>query len=90
MEQKEVFEYFYIENTIDEWDSDVSGRYISFAAAREALKEMGDWYCNNDTGRIYRCVVYEAGKELIFKKTLVFQRTQRDALNNLPGTYHKS
>ena len=90
MEQKEVFEYFYIENTTSEWNSDISGRYTSFNAAREALKEKCDWYCSKDTGGIYRCTVYEQDKELTFEKTLVFTRTQSDVLNNLPGTYHKS
>lgn len=90
MEQKEVFEYFYIENTTGEWTSGISGRYASFNAARKALKEKCDWYCNKDTGKIYRCTVYRQDKELTFEKALVFTRTQRDALNNLPGTYHKS
>ena len=90
MEQKEVFEYFYIENSVSEWNSDISGRYASFNAARKALKEKYDWYCNKDTGKIYRCTVYEHDKELTFKKTLVFTRTQHDAIQGLPGTYHKS
>lgn len=89
MEKKKVFEYFYTENTTGEWDSDISGRYTSFNAAREALKGESDWYCGKDTGRIYRCTVYEQDKELRFDRVCVFQRTQRDALNNLPGTYYK-
>ena len=90
MEQKEVFEYFYIENSVSEWNFDITGRYTSFNAAREALKEKCDWYSSKDTGRIYRCTVYEEDKKLTFKKTLVFTRSQHDAIQGLPGTYHKS
>ena len=85
-----VFEYFCTENTIDEYNTEITGNYDSFGAAREALRHKSDWYCNNDTGRIYKCTFYreEEYGELKSKKELVFHRTQRDALNNTPGTYY--
>lgn len=88
VEQGAVLEYFCTENTVDEWRTEVTGNYDSFNAAREALRHKSDWYCNNDTGRIYRCTFYKEGDELKSKKELVFHRTQRDALNNTLGTYY--
>lgn len=83
-----VFEYFCTENTVDEYHIEVTGNYDSFDAAREALRHKSDWYCNNDTGRIYKCTFYREGTELKSKKELVFRRTQRDALSNSIGTYY--
>lgn len=83
-----VFECFCTENTIDEHHIEITGMYDSFDVAREALRHKSDWYCNNDTGRIYRCTFYREGDELKSKKELVFRRTQRDALDNTPGIYY--
>ena len=83
-----VLEFFYTENTVDEYHIEVTGMYESFNAAREALKHKSDWYSNKDTGRIYKCTFYREGYELKSKKELVFRRTQRDALDNTPGTYY--
>lgn len=83
-----VFEFFCIENTVGEWSTEVTGNYDSFDAAREALKHKSNWYSNEDTGYIYKCTFYREGDELKSKKELVFCRTQRDALNNAPGTYY--
>lgn len=78
-----VFEYFCTENTVSEYNTEVTGMYDSFDAAREALRHKSDWYCNKDTGSIYKCTFYRDGDELKSKKELVFHRTQRDAVNNL-------
>ena len=86
--QEVVFEYFCTENTVDEYNTEITGMYDSFDAAREALRHKSDWYCNKDTGRIYKCTFYREGDELKSKKELVFHRTQRDAVNNTPGTYY--
>ena len=83
-----VFEYFCTENTIDEYNTDITGNYDSFDDAREALRHMSDWYCRKDTGSIYKCIFYKDGNELKFRKELVFRRTQIDALDNTPGTYY--
>lgn len=83
-----IFEYFCIENTVDEWHTEVTGSYDSFDDAREALRHKSDWYCNKDTGRIYKCIFYREDGELKSKKELVFRRTQRDTLDNTPGTYY--
>ena len=83
VEQGVVLEYFCTENTVDEWRTEVTGNYVSFDVAREALKHKSDWYSNNDTGSIYKVTFYREGDELKSKKELVFRRTQRDAVNNL-------
>ena len=88
VEQEVVLEYFCTENTVDEYHIEVTGMYGSFNAAREALKHKSDWYSNKYTGCIYKCTFYREGDELKSKKELVFHRTQRDALNNTPGTYY--
>lgn len=86
--QEVVLEYFCTENTVDEYHTEITGNYDSFNDAREALRHKSDWYCNDDTGRIYKCTFYREGDELKSKKELVFHRTQRDAVNNTPGTYY--
>lgn len=86
--QEVVFEYFCTENTVDEYHIEVTGMYESFNVAREALRHKSDWYCNNDTGRIYKCTFYREGDELKSRKELVFRRTQRDALSNSLGTFY--
>lgn len=86
--QEVVLEYFCTENTVDEYHTEVTGNYVSFDVARKALRYKSDWYCNNDTGRIYKCTFYREGDELKSKKELVFRRTQRDALENTPGIYY--
>lgn len=83
-----IFEYFCTENTVDEYNTEVTGNYDSFDDAREALRHKSDWYCNKDTGRIYKCIFYREDGELKSKKELVFRRTQRDVLDNTPGTYY--
>ena len=44
---------YYIENTIDERSSRISGYFESLDEAKEALKECSDWFCPKGTGRIY-------------------------------------
>lgn len=85
-----VFEYFCTENTVGEYNTEITGNYDSFDAAREALRHKSDWYCNKDTGCIYKCTFCREGDELKFKKELVFHRTQKDTLYNNPGTYYNS
>ena len=59
-----VFEYFCTENTVDEYNTEITGNYDSFDVAREALRHKSDWYCNKDTGRIYKCTFYREGDEV--------------------------
>lgn len=49
-----IFEYFEIYNTIDEWNSESSGKYMTLDAAKEALKDCCNWYAPKGTGTIYR------------------------------------
>ena len=88
VEQGVVLEYFCTENTVDEWRTEVTGNYVSFDVARKALKHKSDWYSNKDTGCIYKRTFCRKCDELKSKKELVFRRTQRDALDNTPGTYY--
>ena len=44
---------YYIENTIDEYHTRISGYFETEEEAREALKKCSDWYRPNGTGRIY-------------------------------------
>lgn len=83
-----IFEYFCTENDVGEYNTETTGNYESFDAARKALKHKSNWYSNKDTGYIYKCTFYREGDELKSKKELVFSRTQRDALDNAPGTYY--
>ena len=83
-----VLEFFCTEITVDEYHTEATGMYESFDDAREALRHKSDWYCNKDTGRIYKVTFYREGDELKSKKELVFRRTQKDALDNTPGTYY--
>lgn len=44
---------YYIENTVDERSSRISGYFESLDEAKEALKECSDWFCSKGTGCIY-------------------------------------
>lgn len=67
-----IFEYFEIYNTIDEWSSESSGKYMTLDAAKEALKDCCDWYAPKGSGTIYRVwftskasgAVYEHSEEV--------------------------
>lgn len=54
MNEKELFSYYEIENTISEYCSSVTGRYLTEDIAKENLKDKCDWYCDNGTGTIYQ------------------------------------
>lgn len=44
---------YFIENTVDECNSRITGYFRTFDKAKEALKECSDWYRSKGTGRIY-------------------------------------
>ena len=44
---------YYIENTIDEIHTKITGYFKSFDEAKEALKECSNWYRPEGTGSIY-------------------------------------
>ena len=44
---------YYIENSLDERRSGISGYFETEDAAREGLKFCSDWFRSNGTGRIY-------------------------------------
>lgn len=44
---------YYIENTVDEWHTKISGYFATLDNAKEALKDCFDWYRPHGTGRIY-------------------------------------
>lgn len=44
---------YYIENTVDEWHTEISGYFATLDKAKEALKDCRDWYRPQGTGRIY-------------------------------------
>lgn len=48
------FEYFAIENSVDERRWTESGLYMTLDLAKEALKNKADWSSPMGTGRIYR------------------------------------
>ena len=60
---------YYIENTIDEIHTKISGYFKTFGEAMDGLKDCADWFRDNGTGKIYfqeygfhsrRRLVYEA------------------------------
>ncbi len=44
---------YYIENTIDEWHTDIQGYFHTLDDAKEALKDCADWCRPKGTGKIY-------------------------------------
>jgi len=44
---------YFIENTIDEWHSAISGYFPTEDAAKEGLKDCCNWYSHKGTGTIY-------------------------------------
>ncbi len=62
-------EIYYIENSINEKETKISGYFSSLEEAKEALKECNDWYRDHGMGRIYK-IHTGLGKrsELVFEK----------------------
>lgn len=44
---------YYIENTINEFGSIITGYFSTIEDAKEALKECSDWFKPKGTGEIY-------------------------------------
>ncbi len=44
---------YYIENTIDERATTISGFFQTEEEAREAIKECSNWFCGKGTGVIW-------------------------------------
>ena len=44
---------YYIENSIDEQRTKISGYFQTEEEAREAIKECSDWFMNKGTGTIW-------------------------------------
>lgn len=62
-------EIYYIENSINERHTTVSGYFMSLDEAKEALKQCSDWYRDYGTGRIYKIHTgLNRRPELIFEK----------------------
>lgn len=62
-------EIYYIVNTINERDTQVSGYFTSLEDAKETLKECNDWYRDHGTGRIYKIHTGLGRRpELVFEK----------------------
>ena len=45
---------YYIENEIDEFNSDISGYFKTYQEAYEALKKCANWFHQNGTGQIWK------------------------------------
>lgn len=80
--KKLILTYYELENTVDEYHSRVTGRYTTFEAAKEDLKNHCDWYCSLGTGRICKVEIFKIGTENIsIERKIVFWRSQSDILN---------
>lgn len=72
-----IFTYYELENTINEYHTRVTGRYTTFEAAKEDLKNHCDWYCSLGTGRIYKVEIFKIGtKNISIERKLIFLRDQ--------------
>lgn len=70
-----VFEYYEIENTVDEYVSKVTGRYTTEECARKALKTTCDWYKAKGTGTIYKVSFKVMSDGLVIRdRTKIFQK----------------
>ena len=45
--------FYYIENTINEWNRSHSAYFETLEEAKEAIKHFSDWWRGDGTGRIY-------------------------------------
>ena len=60
---------YYIENTVDERKSSISGYFESLDEAKEALKECSDWFRPKGTGCIYfKKFGLNQNRQLVYKK----------------------
>lgn len=69
---------YYIKNSIDAFESGITGYFPSLEIAKESLKHCAEWYRENGTGRIY-FVEYGLDKPSI----LVFESKGLDKNGNL-------
>lgn len=45
--------FYYIENSVSEYRSDITAYFETLEEAKEAMKNCSDWYCDKGTGIIY-------------------------------------
>ena len=77
--KKLILTYYELENMVNEYSSKVTGKYTTFEAAREDLKNHCDWYCGLGTGRIYKVEIFKIGtKNISIERKMIFSRDQCD------------
>ena len=66
---KNMKKIYYIECTTDEYHSEIQGYFETLEEAKEALKSCSNWFCPDNTGKIYSKEFGLNGKtELIINK----------------------
>ena len=66
---KNMKKIYYIECTTDEYQSEIQGYFETLEEAKEALKSCSNWFCPDNTGKIYSQELGLNGKlELIIDK----------------------
>lgn len=53
--------YYAIENTINEYQSRITGRYATIDEARKDMKNKSDWYVGKPSGNIYHIIEWFDG-----------------------------
>lgn len=67
--------YYELDNMVDEYRSKITGRYTTFEAAKEDLKNHCDWFCSLGTGRIYKVEIFKVGtKNISIERKIIFSR----------------
>lgn len=62
-------EIYYIENSINDRETKMSGYFALLDEAKKALKRCNDWYRDYGIGRIYKIhIVLHRRPELVFEK----------------------
>ena len=60
-----IYTYYELENSISEWNSSITGRYTTYDAAREDMKNHCNWWEGKDSGNIYKVEIFEDENKVV-------------------------
>lgn len=73
---KIIFEYYEIENTINEYYTTISARYPTLEECKIKLADCADWYCSKGTGTIYHVwYTIDPSNDITYHRERVLRKT---------------
>ena len=69
-----VYTYYELENSISERNSSITGRYTTYDAAREDMKNHCNWWEEKDSGNIYKVSIFEEEDTIKIVREKIFSK----------------